>query len=1198
MDVAPPAEDLYCRQFQPNTFDPSRCSCCMRPDHMHLSGNAAAAAAAAAAAPQDGSLEREADEDALSEVTTGAGSDDVSGGWTYEWSLVHSLSPELELNLCDTDILASSPNQWACPERSRSLSSEGPRVAQSDMTRLDPSKAESSWMDESRGGARTHRTSESRADRQQESGYFSPDRRADGEQQMEDVYKRSYRYYERGHPLPSNYVVEPKACVPYRNVNLGTPSQRRNPETYTQEIWRSESPERYTYHSNFRRGADSLNNSPTRHSSVSPDRFKLADSTQRRSSVSRSQARSHGSSPLPSRGLSRHASSRSSPSRRRGSVASRAASPSRAGPSHQGPADSFHLQNGEPDGRRRCSRDLRSPSQASNKHSLDSEKLYRNLESISRRGSSAVQQHSYEGSQASPRTRAAVDSREVSPSRNGYSTRSHTPQREPQSRDSRVQQSPTQGSWQGSSHSLLSLPPSRGSSSRRGADPQMLGGSLSHVAITETDKKGHEEKYQGGGERSRSNVRRGMEALLISEPRKAAVETEEVGMTMDDYIVLANIPTIQLESEEESPGMRRRNQSPSPCRDNRLKAYRYQDEIDSYSSRLESDERGRVRERGRDRREKCRDSDNGRSSRRQSVASLHSQSSDNLSGRHRSSKVKERAPPERPQTQGWMSILDNHGKGRKHWFVLGDTSLRYYRDAEAEESDDLDGEIHLTSCVNVSDCDVEKNYGLQIQTKRAVFTLSVMTSRIRRNWLKLLQQTIQINAHQSDGGGEKEDPLSRRPSSCQPPARFTCEDSGYEPTTSTSSATAAHPHQADLQHHQHHQHQTGDRDLDLSPSSRREEGEGWDREQAKRLEERNKWFEEGVAFSEMGSRWDAMELKRGRVPVPGTETTDSDVSRKWVEFETLTFREQGARSLIAAQTYQPSHEEAGRPAGGSQSDVSSPPVDGAQTIQTHEEEALQKEAEALQKQAESIRRERAASGVEVCSPCGPGAPCRARLEAMEAAHRKALQELREAHAREMEELEERRDRMLREESRAAAKAVEALSAAHAEQLQREVERARRPAGGAADAARGAHMPPADVAPGELDVLSERFTQKSLELRRGEQSGRGREAELDLRENELEQLRRENQELKARLAEEISRMRHFITGQRSETASLGSAGRTAPELETLLRAKDNEVQYLKKEVGCLQSEVQSLTKEKAAAYERYKEAYVELSDANT
>ncbi|XP_034739390.1 serine/arginine repetitive matrix protein 5-like [Etheostoma cragini] len=576
---------------------------------------------------------------------------------------------------------SSSQKQQDCPERSRSLGSERHCLAQRDMTRLDPSKAESSWMDERRGRNRSRRTSESRGDREQESGYFSPDRKGDCEKQMDEVHKRSYRYYERGRPLPSNYVPEPKACVPYRTINLGVPSQRRNPETYMQEIWRSESPERYTYHSNFRRGADSQNNSPTRHSSVSPDRYKIIEpplGTRRKSSLSRSQAQSqassHGSSPLPSRGLSQHTSGRSSPSRRRGSIISRTVSPPRATPSHKH-TDSFHLQNGEFDVQRRCSRDLRSPSQASNKHSLDSEKLYRNLESISRRGSSAIQQNSYEGSQTSPQTRTAVNSsanthtrnsREVSPSRNGFSTHSHTPQRDPQSRDSRL--SPYQGSWQGSSHSLLSHPPSRCSStSRRGADSQMLGGSLSHVAITETDHK-------VSSDRSRSNIRRGMEALLISEPKKAAVEVEEVGMTIEDYIVLAGIPTIQLESEDEFPGIRKRNQSPSPCRDQRLRTYRYQDEINVYSSRLESDERGRGRERGRDRREKCRDSENGRSSRRQSTASLHSQSSDYQSGKHRSSKVKERAPPEHPQTQVrtvalLFCICLNHDCLKEKWVI-------------------------------------------------------------------------------------------------------------------------------------------------------------------------------------------------------------------------------------------------------------------------------------------------------------------------------------------------------------------------------------------------------------------------------------------------------------------------------------------------------------------------------------------------
>lgn len=310
-----------------------------------------------------------------------------------------------------------------------------------------------------------------------------------------------------------------------------------------QESWRSESPQRYTYHSNFRRGTDSQRNSPTRHSSVSPDRYKLTEypvGPHRGSSLSRSQARSHASShgsfQIPSHAPSRHTSGRSSPSCRRGSTASRTTSPSRATPCHRR-TDSIHLQNGVYNDQKGCSRESRTPSQASYKHSLDSEKLYRNLESISRRGSSAIQQNSCEGSQASPRTRTTVNSlgntrtrnsREVSPSRSGYGTNSHTPQRELHSRDSRP--SPSQGSWQGSSHSLLSLPASRGSStSRRGADYQVVGGSMSHVATTETDK-GNEENKMVPGDRSRSNVRRGMEVLLISEPKKAAVEVEEVGL--------------------------------------------------------------------------------------------------------------------------------------------------------------------------------------------------------------------------------------------------------------------------------------------------------------------------------------------------------------------------------------------------------------------------------------------------------------------------------------------------------------------------------------------------------------------------------------------------------------------------------------------------------------------------------------------
>lgn len=57
----------------------------------------------------------------------------------------------------------------------------------------------------------------------------------------------------------------------------------------------------------------------------------------------------------------------------------------------------------------------------------------------------------------------------------------------------------------------------------------------------------------------------------------------------------------------------------------------------------------------------------------------------------------------------------------------------------------------------------------------------------------------------------------------------------------------------------------------------------------------------------------------------------------------------------------------------------------------------------------------------VDSPCGPGAPCRAKLEAMEMAHRRAVQELQEEHERELRELEDQKDRLMQMEVQAAEK---------------------------------------------------------------------------------------------------------------------------------------------------------------------------------
>ncbi|KAM9780404.1 TRIO and F-actin binding protein b [Neosynchiropus ocellatus] len=118
--------------------------------------------------------------------------------------------------------------------------------------------------------------------------------------------------------------------------------------------------------------------------------------------------------------------------------------------------------------------------------------------------------------------------------------------------------------------------------------------------------------------------------------------------------------------------------------------------------------------------------------------------------------------------KGWMSKLDESGEWKKHWFVLTDAGLKYYRDSSAEEKDNIDGEIDLKSCVKVSEFDVEKNYGFQIQTREAVFTLSAMTAGIRRNWIEVLKKSIRPSSSPDltqlpDSSSDKENSHNRFP---------------------------------------------------------------------------------------------------------------------------------------------------------------------------------------------------------------------------------------------------------------------------------------------------------------------------------------------------------------------------------------------------------------------------------------------------
>ncbi|XP_041520201.1 myosin phosphatase Rho-interacting protein isoform X3 [Microtus oregoni] len=116
---------------------------------------------------------------------------------------------------------------------------------------------------------------------------------------------------------------------------------------------------------------------------------------------------------------------------------------------------------------------------------------------------------------------------------------------------------------------------------------------------------------------------------------------------------------------------------------------------------------------------------------------------------HRRAKSLDRRSTESSMTpdllnfkKGWLTKQYEDGQWKKHWFVLADQSLRYYRDSVAEEAADLDGEIDLSTCYDVTEYPVQRNYGFQIHTKKGEFTLSAMTSGIRRNWIQTIMKHV------------------------------------------------------------------------------------------------------------------------------------------------------------------------------------------------------------------------------------------------------------------------------------------------------------------------------------------------------------------------------------------------------------------------------------------------------------------------
>ncbi|XP_070703743.1 myosin-10-like [Pempheris klunzingeri] len=249
--------------------------------------------------------------------------------------------------------------------------------------------------------------------------------------------------------------------------------------------------------------------------------------------------------------------------------------------------------------------------------------------------------------------------------------------------------------------------------------------------------------------------------------------------------------------------------------------------------------------------------------------------------------------------KGWMVKLDENDQWKKFWFVLSTDSLRYYNDSIAEEASDLKGEINLTKCYNVSEYQVQRNYGFQIHTPKGVYTLSAMTAGIRKNWIQALMK----NVHPANAPYVAS--LNGHHGPCSPlealPKPDVTQDS---PSTDISTEREPHPkHRSVMERRREGRYKTFDwaefrpqskPTLVSDPQRTKDLGalELGDLERRKRREERRKRYESTLGFS-LG--W---ELIADKTPDNSTralspksqQKVEEEIEECWKQVEETVFR--------------------------------------------------------------------------------------------------------------------------------------------------------------------------------------------------------------------------------------------------------------------------------------------------------------------
>ncbi|XP_066496821.1 myosin phosphatase Rho-interacting protein isoform X2 [Tiliqua scincoides] len=590
---------------------------------------------------------------------------------------------------------------------------------------------------------------------------------------------------------------------------------------------------------------------------------------------------------------------------------------------------------------------------------------------------------------------------------------------------------------------------------------------------------------------------------------------------------------------------------------------------------------------------------------------------------HRRAKSLDRRSTESSMTpdllnfkKGWLTKQYEDGQWKKHWFVLTDQSLRYYRDSVAEEAADLDGEIDLSTCFDVTEYPVQRNYGFQIHTKEGEFTLSAMTSGIRRNWIQTIMKHVRPTTAPdvtSSLPEEKSKTSSSFDSCPKPSEKQDSEQAEIDPEHKRSRARERRregrsktfdwaefrPIQQALAQERASMAETSKGGAALffkeSCASDADPGE-LERERARRREERRKRFE-SLDAPDGGGPEDFSRMEVDRPPgLPVSSETKPqnvhvEIEQRWHQVETTPLREE-KQVPIAPLHLTPS-------------DDSSEMVHKQQltTLLEKELEQSQKAASELLEQNRVLQDQlKVALGREQSAREGYvlQATCERGFAAMEETHQKKIEDLQRQHQRELEKLREEKDRLLAEETAATISAIEAMKNAHREELERELEKTQRSQissiNSDIDALRSQYLEELQSVQRELEVLSEQYSQKCLENAHLAQALEAERQALRQCQRENQELNAHNQELNNRLAAEITRLRTLLTGEGGvETAgSPLTQGKDAYELEVLLRVKESEIQYLKQEISSLKDELQTALRDKKYASDKYKDIYTELS----